>query len=150
MGRSSAYLGLAGVVAMAGLIVACGGPSDEPTALSAPPPPAVERLAVERGARLYAENCQSCHGDRDGKGGIPDAPIHNDTGHTWHHPDAQLRDWVLNGKFGFSRMPPQKDKLSGEQIAQILDYIKTWWAPEQRAIQEDVSKRYQESLERLK
>lgn len=110
----------------------------------------VERPVVETGARLYAENCSTCHGDRDGKGGIPEAPRHNDTGHTWHHPDAQLRDWVLNGKVGFGQMPPQKDKLSAEQVDLILAYVKTWWTPDQRASQEDVSRRYQESLDRLK
>lgn len=46
-------------------------------------------------------------------------------------------------------MPPQKDKLSSEQVDEILAYIKTWWTPDQRAVQEDVSKRYRESLERL-
>lgn len=110
----------------------------------------VERPAVETGARLYAENCSTCHGDRDGKGGIPEAPRHNDTGHTWHHPDAQLRDWVLNGKVGFGQMPPQKDKLNAEQVDLILAYLKTWWTADQRASQEDVSRRYQESLDRLK
>lgn len=126
-------------------------PAAEPTA--SPPPTvtqAVETPAAERGTRLYAENCSACHGERDGTGGIPEAPRHNDAGHTWHHPDAQLRDWVLNGKVGFGQMPPQKDKLTAEQVDLVLAYIKTWWTPDHRAFQEDVSKRYQESLERFK
>ncbi|MBI4306994.1 MAG: cytochrome c [Chloroflexi bacterium] len=136
---------------MAVLLAACGGAAAEPTAFPAlTATQTVESPAAERGARLYAENCSTCHGDRDGKGGIPEAPRHNDTGHTWHHPDAQLRDWVLNGKIGFSQMPPQKDKLSAAQVDLILAFLKTWWTPEQRAFQEDVSKRYQESLDRLK
>lgn len=119
-----------------------------PTVASAAPTPV--SVPLERGAALYVQKCSTCHGDREGRGGIPDAPAHNDTGHTWHHPDAQLRDWVLNGKIGFSRMPPQKDNVSDEELTLILEYIKTWWTPDQRAFQEDVSKRYQQSLERNK
>lgn len=142
---------MACAIAMAGFLAACGGAAAESTVTSASTAtPAVEESAFEVGARLYAENCSTCHGDREGNGGIPEAPRHNTDGHTWHHPDAQLRDWVLNGKIGFGQMPPQKEKLSSEQVDDILAFIKTWWTPDQRALQEDVSKRYQESLEKLK
>lgn len=65
-------------------------------------PPAVCLLDAEtvaRGARLYAEFCAACHGAalegeaewrmRRDDGGLR-APPHDASGHTWHHPDAQL------------------------------------------------------------
>lgn len=139
--------------AFAGVAIACGAKSEPvaatPTvATSTVPTP--ESAALGRGAALYAQTCATCHGDREGKGGIPGAPTHNDTGHTWHHPEAQLRDWVLNGKFGFSKMPPQRDSVTDEELELILKYVKTWWTADQRAFQEDVSRRYQEALERSK
>ena len=122
-------------------LTACAGgtPSDntddEPTA---------DTLA--RGAELYAANCQVCHGDRDGRGGTGGAPPHNEEGHTWHHPDAQLKDWVLNGKLP-GAMPAFGHQLTEEDVEAILAFIKTWWTEDQRETQADVSRRYQEAFE---
>ena len=104
------------------------------------------------GADLYAANCQVCHGDSNGLGGTVIAPPHNKAGHTWHHPDAQLQDWVLNGKLGFGGlgMPPLGDKLAEPEVDTILTFIKTWWTPDQRKSQADVSVRYQEALDKQK
>ena len=65
----------------------------------------------------------------------------------WHHPDAQLTDWVLNGKVP-GAMPAFGDRLSGVEVNAVLSFIKTWWTPEQRETQADVSLRYQEAIER--
>lgn len=116
--------------------------SDEPT-----PPDGRAKPATD-GAALYAANCQQCHGDREGNGGSG-APRHDGAGHTWHHPDAQLKDWVLNGKLGFGdQMPALGDKLTESEVDTILAFIKTWWTDEQRAGQADVSRRLQEALDR--
>ncbi len=104
---------------------------------------------VGRGAGLYIANCQMCHGDQQGKGGVG-APPHNQRGHTWHHPDAQLKDWVINGKLGFAQMPGFKETLTESEIDEILTYIKTWWVEEQRETQADISRRYQEALDKQK
>ena len=137
-------------------LAACSS-SQEPLPTStrsvAPPPapqvesqePSVE--TISKGAQLYATNCQSCHGDREGEGGSGLASAHNDTGHTWHHPDAQLKDWILNGKFP-GAMPPFKDALTEEEVDAVLAYIKTWWAPDQLEGQADISRRYQEALDK--
>ena len=116
-------------------------------ASDAPEPPGERAKSATDGAALYAANCQQCHGDREGKGGL-DAPRHDSAGHTWHHPDAQLKDWVLNGKFGFAQMPALGDKLTEPDVEAILAFMKTWWTGEQRATQADVSRRYQEALDR--
>ena len=78
------------------------------------------------------------------------APLHNEIGHTWHHPDAQLMDWVLNGKPP-GAMPPSKDVLNegNDEVVAILAHIKTWWTTEQRDSQAAISERYQEALEKL-
>ena len=136
-------------------MVACSGVASStrtPTAIPAiQPAPTVEALVESTlGAELYAANCQVCHGDSNGIGGTGGAPLHNQAGHTWHHPDAQLREWVLNGKLGFGSpgMPALGDKLAEPEVDAILDFIKTWWAAEQRSSQADISQRYQEALDK--
>ena len=117
-------------------------------------------VAVEPGSRpseefnegrdLYTANCQVCHGDRNGAGGTGGAPLHNNEGHTWHHPDAQLRGWVLNGKLGFGSpgMPALGDKISEPEVDAILSFIKSWWTTDQRESQADISQRYQDALDK--
>lgn len=100
------------------------------------------------GAELYIAQCQSCHGDRTGVGATAGAPLHDETGHTWHHPDAQLKDWILNGKFGLGQMPAFQDVLSESDVDAILAYLKSWWTEAQRQGQADISQRYQEALDR--
>ena len=97
---------------------------------------------------MYLVHCQSCHGDEDGTGATSGAPLHNQTGHTWHHPDAQLRDWIINGKLASDPMPAFKDKLAEQEVEAVLSYIKTWWEEWQREGQADISRRYQEALDR--
>ena len=136
-------------------IVACA-PTASPAGTSAPPPArelpttaSPERGSDQppaRGAQLYAARCQVCHGDRQGMGGTG-ASAHNETGHTWHHPDATLKDWILNGKLP-GAMPPFKDTLTDEEVDEILSHIRTWWTSDQLESQADISKRYQEALDR--
>ena len=152
------------VVAAVGIsLSACSGPSaptlgptparevqPTQTAQVKKPEPSSEILA--KGAELYAANCQVCHGDSNGIGGTGGAPPHNKAGHTWHHPDAQLREWVLNGKLGFGgpAMPALGDKLTEPEVDVVLGYIKAWWNEEQRESQADISRRYQEALDKQK
>ena len=102
------------------------------------------------GSDLYIANCQVCHGDRNGFGGNDLAPPHNEKGHTWHHPDAQLREWVTKGKLGFGgpAMPAFEDKLSEREVDAILTFFKSWWDADQLESQADISQRYQEALEK--
>jgi mono/diheme cytochrome c family protein len=61
------------------------------------------------------------------------APPHDATGHTWHHPDAQLFAIVkygieaLVGNGYKSQMGGYGDALSDQEIAQVLAYIKSTW-----------------------
>lgn len=97
---------------------------------------------VQTGQRIYADNCAACHGTRgegqrdwrirkpDGK--LPAPPLNGD-GHTWHHPDAQLRAIVAQGvealaPAGYeSDMPGFDDRLSDREIRAVLAYVRTWW-----------------------
>lgn len=96
----------------------------------------------ERGGQLYSEYCAACHGVK--LEGQPDwktplengrypAPPHDETGHTWHHPDELLFKLT---KFGSAQvignghesdMPGFKDQLSDKDILAVLSYIKSTW-----------------------
>jgi len=107
--------------------------------------------ALARGAKVYATSCRPCHGDQHGKGSIGRAHPHNEMGHTWHHPDAQLKEWIVNGKPGpgLSVMPGFK-YLREHDVEAILALIKTWWTDKQREIQEDFSRRYDRAINKKK
>ena len=97
---------------------------------------------VAEGGALYAANCASCHGAAlegeanwqiRGEDGLLPAPPHDETGHTWHHPDAVL--FALT-KFGpasmagddyVSTMPAYANILTDAQITAVLAFIKRQW-----------------------
>ena len=104
---------------------------------------------VALGEPAYARYCAECHGKNlEGQPNwrvrLPDgslrAPPHDASGHTWHHPDAQLSGLIL-GELDYAgkTMPSFADTLSGEDAASILAYLKTNWLPEQRAFQSEIS-----------
>ena len=101
-----------------------------------------DHAVVDLGKAIYAENCASCHGvvlegqanwrQRDAEGYLP-APPHDETGHTWHHPDSYL---FLMTKYGIeemigksypNNMPVFEDKLTDDEIIAALSYIKSTW-----------------------
>ena len=98
---------------------------------------------VAVGARVYAQNCATCHGAKlEGQpnwreplpnGRLP-APPHDESGHTWHHPDSVLFGIVKNGlvppyapKDYESDMPAFGGKLSDHEIWAALAFIKSHW-----------------------
>lgn len=107
------------------------------------------------GRALYGENCASCHGanlegqpDWQGAGpdGILPPPPHDETGHTWHHGDGLLFDYVkLGGAAALaargvtfeSGMPGFEGILADDEITAILDYIKSTWPDRERQYQAD-------------
>jgi len=99
---------------------------------------------VTRGKVIYARNCAACHGaSLEGQpdwrsrlpGGRMPAPPHDQSGHTWHHPDAVLfgitKHGLLPGKYappGYqSDMPAFGATLSDDDIWAVLAYIKSSW-----------------------
>ncbi len=94
--------------------------------------------AIREGERLFAENCQQCHGIQ-GVGERPEdpyakdaygfvAPALNDDAHAWHHPDRQLIDMILNGSSRNERMIAWKSTLSRENAENLVVYIKSLWS----------------------
>ena len=113
---------------------------------------------VTSGKTIYAVQCAACHGSnlegqpnwksRKPNGRMP-APPHDDSGHTWHHPDD-----VLFGitKIGMrppyvpssyeSDMPAFGGALSDPQIWDVLAYVKSRWSPRMREAQSVIDKQY--------
>lgn len=108
------------------------------------------------GARVYLQNCASCHGaNLEGQsnwrkrkvGGRLRAPPHNETDHTWHHPDEQLFRITKHGMkpplapVGYeSDMPAFADILTDNETLAVLSFIKSTWPLKERAIQERIDK----------
>ncbi|MFZ2739281.1 MAG: cytochrome c [Burkholderiaceae bacterium] len=99
------------------------------------------------GAKIYAMHCAACHGDklqgqpmwrqRLPNGRLP-APPHDESGHTWHHPDAVLFGITKYGLVppyapaGYaSDMPGFADRLSDDEIRSVLAFIASHWTSEE-------------------
>jgi mono/diheme cytochrome c family protein len=111
-----------------------------------------------RGERLYAENCAACHGanlegqpnwQKPNANGTLPAPPHDDSGHTWHHPDSMLfaytkmggKAWLeANGVTGFtSAMPGFEDVMTDEEIGDVLAFIRSRWSERARQTQAEIT-----------
>ncbi len=129
-----------------------GTPAGEASGEAAP---TLNPQQVVRGEQLYQINCAQCHGFR-GEGNPnwrernPDGtylpPPHDSTGHTWHHADTLLYQIIRDGGAiyetpGFkSLMPAFGDQLTSEETGDVITYLKSLWAPDQRASQTKVSR----------
>jgi len=115
-------------------------------------------------AALYQQHCAACHGARGegqpnwrehGPDGRLPAPPHDESGHTWHHPDAQL---FAITKYGLAKLIKQPDYqtnmpiydgvLSDSEINAVLSWIKAQWPKEIQARHDQVNAQYQKSLDR--
>ncbi|WP_255564326.1 cytochrome c [Mameliella sp. CS4] len=115
-------------------------------------------LDIAEGKVLYAENCASCHGAElegqpDWRSPGPDgrlpAPPHDETGHTWHHPDSVLFDYTkLGGEALMARqgmefvsgMPGFGDSLTDQQIRNVLGFIRSTWPERVQEVQAERTK----------
>ena len=112
---------------------------------------------LTNGQSLYAEHCASCHGanlegqpdwrSRLPSGRLP-APPHDESGHTWHHPDSVLFGYTQLGGTELlkqqgmdfdSGMPGFGAMLSDQEIWNILAYIKSTWPDREREVQAERS-----------
>jgi mono/diheme cytochrome c family protein len=109
-----------------------------------------------RGEKIYVDNCAICHGaNREGQpnwreplpeGGLP-APPHDESGHTWHHPDGFLFLYVKEGGELFmpkgmkSNMPPFGQNLKDADILAVISFIKSRWVPEIQERQRAITRR---------
>lgn len=119
---------------------------------------------IAAGRDLYLDFCAACHGvnlegapewQTPGPDGQLPPPPHDESGHTWHHGDAFLFDYVKRGGQAVlddlgvrytSGMPPFDGVLSDAEIEAILAYIQSTWPPHAREYQ--AARTAQEEAER--
>lgn len=115
--------------------------------------------AVALGEQIYVEHCAACHGvdlegqpdwrQRSADGRLP-APPHDETGHTWHHPDIQLFRLTKYGPAGLaggayeSDMPAYADTLADREILAVLSYIKSTWPEDVRDRHDQINARFEQ------
>ena len=89
---------------------------------------------VEYGSQVYIAQCAGCHGT------FPPPP-HDATGHTWHHSDQFLFNYIKKGGQALmsdgnkSGMPAFGNVLNNNDIWAVLAYIKSQWSPKIQAWQ---------------
>ncbi|WP_157267437.1 c-type cytochrome [Azohydromonas aeria] len=125
-------------------------------------PPALLRphdlQLVGQGERLYQQHCAACHGaHREGQAdwrepgpdGLLPAPPHDESGHTWHHPDALLFRMTKLGIARAANLPDHKSAmpafegvLSDEEIVAVLSWIKSKWPPSVREKHDRLNAQY--------
>ena len=109
---------------------------------------------VTLGQNIYSENCASCHGinlegqknwqNRDDEGYLP-APPHDETGHTWHHPDEYLFQMTkygiekIIGKKYLNNMPAYENILTDKEIVSVLSFIKSTWPSQIQEIHNNIN-----------
>lgn len=138
-------VGLSPAGIIGGYLLVSGGDEPRPGTGST----AATARAID-GARLYADNCASCHGARlEGQpdwqrrrsdGRMP-APPHDARGHTWHHGDDTLfritkfgPAAMISGNYR-SDMPAFEGVLSDDEIWAVLAYIRSTWPERERTYQ---------------
>lgn len=114
--------------------------------------PALDATAaanVETGRRVYAEACASCHGislegqsnwqERSLNGRLPAPPL-GASGQSWRHTDQTLFAITKKGPAAYPHgyqtdMPAFGQRLTDEEIAATLAFIKSTWPADMRARQ---------------
>lgn len=139
--RRALVRALSGAVALLLLVFACTPPLPRPEA------------RVTRGEAIYNATCIACHGGPTGGSMMDYPPRHNASGHTWHHPDCELKTVIKDGGNamteqmrrmmappGAPTMPVFRDRLSDEEIDAVLAFIKTMWTEDERRFQEQITR----------
>lgn len=134
------------VLAFAAVLSGCGE--------QAPYADPANTAQVELGRKVYAQHCAACHGaqlegqpawrERLPSGRMP-APPHDDSGHTWHHPDEVLFRITKTGvvaayvpKGYESDMPGFAGRLSDDEIWAALAFIKSKWPARVQSAREEM------------
>mgnify|MGYP005841571753 CR=1 FL=1 len=140
-------------LALAGTVAWWGFNSGSGVAVNSDVPVMPARVDIVQGATLYADNCAACHGVNlegqsewrsEGPDGTYPAPPHDETGHTWHHPDSMLFQYTklggqavldLQGVTFNSGMPAFEGSLTDQEIWNTLAYIQSTWPERARNAQ---------------
>jgi mono/diheme cytochrome c family protein len=121
--------------------------------IAVPPLPTLDTEAISQGEVLYQQFCATCHGTNlegapDWKQNLPDGslppPPHDDSGHTWHHPDFLLLQIMTEGGKPLydGVMPGFAHQLNPEDMQAILAFLKSHWSRKSREYQWWVTNTY--------
>ncbi len=118
-----------------------------------------DRRLIGQGERIYQVRCAACHGANlegqadwreRGPNGLLPAPPHDESGHTWHHPDEQLFRLTKLGVAKAAGLPDYKTAmpafegvLSDEEIVAVLSFIKSRWPVAVREKHERINAQYE-------
>lgn len=89
---------------------------------------------ITRGSKVFQQSCASCHGaageGQSGEGKLP-VPALDGSAHSWHHSNAMNRNTIMNGtKHLGGSMPAWKDKLTEEEITDVMAWFQSKWSDE--------------------
>ena len=114
-----------------------------------------DATAVRAGETLYATHCAACHGVPGVSPPVVQAispeppPAHDESGHTWQHPDFALFQLIRDGvavancePVDPERMPMFRDVLTDRDLVAVLSYIKSTWPEDIRAEHDKVNVMY--------
>lgn len=139
-------------------LAACAAQASSPGVTPAPvtPYPTLDPAQVARGQQVYNQSCASCHGPNlqgqpgwatPGPDGLQLPPAHDDSGHTWHHSDRVLYETIRDGMNdplkpnSPLRMPAFKSKLSDAEVRAVIEFMKSYWSPDNRQYQFDETRK---------
>lgn len=125
------------------ILVACSGGS---SGADSPFPIEVTSQRVAVGEQVYAVNCTACHGQIGEPPTLPGAPSHAEDGHTWHHADRHLFQWILDRPPLAQLMPAFRGTLSDEEVSAVLAYIKSKWPADILTRQTEMSELIEKQL----
>ena len=126
------------------LLSACGDAENQSSAEQKEQTSPIRKMdfsQISRGGKLFQQNCASCHGDQaqglvtdwrktDVNGKLPAPPL-NGSAHAWHHPKKVLVRTIKNGTAQLGgNMPAWKDKLSDDEINDIIAWFQSKWPDE--------------------
>ena len=114
--------------------------------IAVPPVPTLNSKSITQGESLYQQYCAACHlpdltGAPDWKKPLPDGslppPPHDDSGHTWHHPDFLLLQIMTEGGKSVydGVMPAFGEQLTQDEMRAILEFLKSHWSRKSREYQ---------------
>lgn len=108
-----------------------------------------------QGGGLYRLHCAHCHGmpgasaaSQGAKAGMS-VPLHDESGHTWQHPDYALFRLIRDGlavanctPVDPQKMPRFKGVMTDTELVAVLSYIKSTWPEESRRYHDEVNAMY--------
>jgi mono/diheme cytochrome c family protein len=113
------------------LVSACVAPEEETADTVDPNLQDDPAMMIERGEQVYIANCAACHGG-DGLGNIAN-PALAGADFTLGAPEPVI-EVVLHGR---GVMPPFRDQLSDQAVADVVTYIRNAWGNQASPVTSD-------------